>query len=104
MAYADDNWIAQLKHSGAPDLLGAVLETFPFIPPAREVAGENGNFVVEWQCAGKYFEIEDAGDGTLAIMTEIDGVYRHWVLTPQKQSTIILTYCLSGQGTSFHPR
>ena len=82
MAYADDNWIAQLKHSGAPDLLGAVLETFPFIPPAREVAGENGNFVVEWQCAGKYFEIEDAGDGTLAIMTEIDGVYRHWVLTP----------------------
>ena len=79
---SDDKQEPTNKIVGSTDLLGAVLETFPLIPPAREVAGENGNFVVEWQCAGKYFEIEDAGDGRLEIMTEVDGVCRHWVLAP----------------------
>lgn len=75
------------KIVGSTDLLGAVLATFPLIPPVREVAGANGNFIVEWQFAGKYFEIEDAGDGSLEIMTEVGGVHSHWILTPNAKLT-----------------
>lgn len=64
------------------NLLGTILETFPFIVPVRQVVDEDKNAVIEWQWEGKYFDIEDAGDGHIEIFSQVNGVSRHWILTP----------------------
>lgn len=78
----DDKNSGADKIVGSSDLLGALLATFPFLSPSRVVQGENNNIVVEWQYDGKYFEIEDAGDGWLEIMSCVEGKHAHWILSP----------------------
>ena len=76
----DENKSAD-KISGSTDLLGAVLDSFPFFKPSRIVAKEEGGNIAEWQFDGKYFEIEEIGNGSYEIIaSDSNNKYSHWIL------------------------
>ena len=78
--------------SDSTQLLGAMLDSFPFIKCSRSIRGEEGNALIEWQFDGKYFEALDEGAGEIEIMAHSNGKFSHWTLTPNNM--------LSGAGKS----
>lgn len=78
----DEQVTQQVQHH---NLLNDVLRMFPLGQPNRISVSEDGKVkIAEWQYLGRYFEIEDAGDGTLSLMVSIDDKCTHWILKPCK--------------------